>query len=182
MKENGNREFKSDVFSMLLEDKKNALSVYNAMNNSSYTNPEEVEICTLERGISLTVRNDAAFVLDSNLSIYEHQSTLCPNMPIRSLIYFTFTIKEMLKGKNIYGRRLLKIPVPKFAVFYNGDEEQPEQYEMSLSSAFEHEAEEPQLELKCTVYNINYGKNKSIMEKCPVLKEYSIFVNSVQQI
>ena len=57
----GNREYKSDVFSMLMEDK----------------------------GVSLSVRNDAAFILDANLSVYEHQSSVCPNMPVRSLIYFT---------------------------------------------------------------------------------------------
>ena len=78
----GNREYKSDVFSMLMEDKRNALSLYNALNHSSYTNPEDVQICTLNRGISLTVRNDASFVLDSSISIYEHQSSVCPNMPL----------------------------------------------------------------------------------------------------
>ena len=60
----GNREYKSDVFCMLLEDKKNALALYNAINGSNHTNPEMVEICTLEGGISLTIRNDSAFVRD----------------------------------------------------------------------------------------------------------------------
>ena len=55
----GNREYKSDVFSMLMEDPRNALELYNAMNGSSYTDPDLVEINTLDKGISLTVRNDA---------------------------------------------------------------------------------------------------------------------------
>ena len=42
-----NREYKSDVFSMLMESKENALEVYNALNDSEYTNPEEVEIVQL---------------------------------------------------------------------------------------------------------------------------------------
>ena len=83
---NGNREYKSDVFSMLMEDKKNALSVYNVLNGTNHTNPDDLEICTLDKGVSLTVRNDAAFVVDAALSIYEHQSTICPNMPVRNLI------------------------------------------------------------------------------------------------
>ena len=37
-----NREYKSDVFSMLMESKENALEVYNALKDSEYTNPEEV--------------------------------------------------------------------------------------------------------------------------------------------
>ena len=133
----GNREYKSDVFSMLMEDPKNALELYNAMNGSSYTDPDLVEINTLDKGISLTVRNDASFVLDLHLSIYEHQSSICPNMPIRSLIYFSNILEGMIKGSNIYGRRLVKIPTPHFAVFYNGDEEQPEVYEQKLSDMVE---------------------------------------------
>ena len=82
----GNREYKSDVFSMLLMEKSRALEIYNAINGTSYNDPELVEIIPLEnKGFSLSVRNDASFVLDANLSIYEHQSTLCPNMPLRSM-------------------------------------------------------------------------------------------------
>lgn len=177
----GNREYKSDVFSMLMENPQNALDLYNAMNDSNYTDPNLVEICVLDRGISLTVHNDASFVLDMNLSIYEHQSTVCPNMPVRSLIYFTNILERMLKDQNIYGRRLVRIPTPRFAVFYNGEEEQPEQYELKLSDAFEHPVENPEIELTCTVYNINYGKNRELLEKCPFLKEYMIFVDYVRE-
>ena len=177
----GNREYKSDVFSMLLENRKNALDLYNAMNGSNYTDPDMVEICVLDRGVSLSVRNDASFVLDMNLSIYEHQSTVCPNMPVRSLVYFSNMLEQMIKNKNIYGRKLVKIPTPKFAVFYNGEEEQPERYELRLSDAFEHPVENPELELVCTVYNINHGKNKDLLEKCPFLKEYMIFVDYVRE-
>lgn len=176
----GNREYKSDVFSMLMNNKNNALEVYNAVNGSNYTDSSMVEICTLDKGISLSVRNDASFILDANLSVYEHQSTICPNMPVRSLIYFTVTVQGILKKHNVYGRTLVKIPVPKFVVFYNGDKEQPEQYELKLSDAFAHKTENPQLELKCMVYNINYGKNQELMSRCKILKEYSIFVDYVR--
>lgn len=177
---NGNREYKSDVFSMLMEDGNNALSVYNALNDTNYTNPDDVEVHTLEKGVSLTVRNDAAFVVDAALSIYEHQSTVCPNMPVRSLIYYTIIISKIIKNKNIYGRGLVKIPVPKFAVFYNGSEDQPEEYELKLSDAFEKETDNPELELVCKVYNINFGKNKKLLDKCDVIREYMIFVDYVR--
>lgn len=177
---NGNREYKSDVFSMLMEDGNNALSVYNALNDTNYTNPDDVEVHTLEKGVSLTVRNDAAFVVDAALSIYEHQSTVCPNMPVRSLIYYTIIISKIIKNKNIYGRSLVKIPVPKFAVFYNGSEDQPEEYELKLSDAFEKETDNPELELVCKVYNINFGKNKKLLDKCDVIREYMIFVDYVR--
>ena len=136
----GNREYKSDVFSMLMQDKERALQLYNVMNDSNYQNPEAVEITTLDGGISLSVRNDASFVVDARLSIYEHQSTVCPNMPIRSLIYFSVILSDMLSdkknkkmiGRNIYGKRLVKIPTPHFIVFYNGEEEQPEVQELQV--------------------------------------------------
>ena len=77
-----NKEYKSDVFSMLLQDKNRALEVYNAINGTDYDDPEMVEMTTLDdKSFSLTVRNDASFILDANLSLYEHQSTYCPNMP-----------------------------------------------------------------------------------------------------
>lgn len=112
------------------------------------------------------MRNDASFVLDMNLSIYEHQSSVCPNMPVRSLVYFSSILGHRIKDSNIYGRKLVKIPTPRFAVFYNGDEEQPEQYDLKLSDAFERPVENPELELTCRVYNINYGKNRELLENC----------------
>lgn len=37
---NGNKEYKSDVFSMLLQDKKRALEVYNAINGIAFQMPD----------------------------------------------------------------------------------------------------------------------------------------------
>lgn len=176
----GNREYKSDVFSLLMENSNNALELYNAVNGSNYTDSSMIEMCRLDGGISLSVRNDAAFILDMRLSIYEHQSTVCPNMPLRSFIYLANILERMIKKYNVFGRKLVKIPTPKFAIFYNGEEKQPEQYELKLSDAFLCPVEDPELELKCTVYNINYGKNKELLEKCSFLREYMTFVDYVR--
>ena len=51
---------------------------------------------------------------------------------------------------------------------------------MKLSDAFEKRTENPELELVCKVYNINFGKNKQLLEKCKVLREYMIFVDYVR--
>jgi hypothetical protein len=177
----GNREYKSDVFGMLMEEPGYALEVYNALNHSDYRDPGLVEMCSLERGISLSVRNDAAFILDMNLSVYEHESTICPNMPLRALIYVTNILEQWVKKKNIYGRKLVKIPTPRFAVFYNGVEEQPEQYQLKLSDAYANPMEEPELELTCAVYNINSGKNRELLSECPVLEQYMVFVRYVRE-
>nr|WP_302021069.1 hypothetical protein [uncultured Acetatifactor sp.] len=177
----GNREYKSDVFGMLMEEPGYALEVYNALNQSDYRNPGLVEVCNLERGISLSVRNDAAFILDMNLNVYEHESTVCPNMPLRELIYVTNILEQWVRTQNIYGRRLVKIPTPRFAVFYNGTEEQPERYQLKLSDAYANPVEKPELELTCTVYNINPGKNRKLLSECPVLLQYMLFVGYVRE-
>ena len=176
----GNREYKSDVFSMLLREPENALEVYNALNHTHYDNPEDVEIQTLERGVSLTVRNDAAFVIDWNLNIYEHQSTYNPNMPLRSLIYFVNVIEPIAKSRDLYSRKLIRIPTPHFVVFYNGAETRPEVEELYLSSAFEQQTQSPELELKCTVYNLNRGNNQSLLAQSRVLREYMYFIDMIR--
>ena len=46
-----NRNYKDTIFRMLFSDRKNLLSLYNAINGTSYMNPEELEIVTLENAI-----------------------------------------------------------------------------------------------------------------------------------
>ena len=176
-----NREVKSDVFSMLMQEKEYALQVYNVVNDSHYDDPEKIEITTLKKGISLSIRNDASIILDMNLNLYEHQSTYSPNMPLRSLIYLADILKPIVKDKDIFGRKIIKIPNPKFVVFYNGRENRPAVEWLKLSDAYEHQMEEPELELSCIVYNINPGMNEDLLNKCKVLKEYMIFIERIRK-
>ena len=179
---NENREYKSDVFSMLMENKSYALEVYNALNHSDYRNPEEVEIIRLERGISLSIRNDASFLIDMNMSFYEHQSTYNPNMPLRSAIYYVNTLEDWLRKKNLdlFSRRRIQVPTPHFVVFYNGTEKRPEYEEMRLSEAFCHKTDEPGIEVRCRVYNINPDNNRTLKERSAVLEGYTYFVEKVR--
>ena len=179
---NENREFKSDVFSMLMEDKANALEVYNVLNGSSYEDPEQVEFVNLEKGISLSVRNDAAFIVDTDISIYEHQSSYNPNMPLRSLVYFVDIINEhVIKDRDLFSRHTIKIPMPHFAVFYNGTANRPEKEILKLSDSYNKPTDEPELELICTVYNINRGKGDGLLGRCKVLEGYTAFVEKVRE-
>lgn len=176
----GNREYKSDVFSMLLEDPKNALEVFNGVNGTDYDDPNELVIHRLDKGISLSIRNDASFILDMNLSLYEHQSTYSPNIPLRNLIYLVNLLQKLINKRDLYGSRLIKIPTPRFAVFYNGTENRPEVEELRLSTAFEHTMDSPEIELHCKVYNINKGNNVELLRRCPVLRDYMYFVDKVR--
>ena len=182
MKEN--REYKSDVFSMLMEDKANALEVYNALNGSAFTDPEVVEIVQLEKGVSLSIRNDASYIIDMNFCLYEHQSTYNRNMPLRSMIYFVNALDDWLKenGHDLFGRKRIMIPTPHFVVFYNGVEKRPEYEEMRLSQSFYHQMEEPEIELVCKTYNIKPQNNQELKSKATVLDGYTYFVEKVREI
>ena len=50
---------------------------------------------------------------------------------------------------------------------------------MYLSSAYMGEKKNPDLELSCTVYNLNASENKELLEKSEVLYGYTFFVNRV---
>lgn len=175
-----NREFKSTVFCMLFQDKRKLLELYNAMNHSHYTDPEALQIVTLENAIYMSMKNDLAFIIDMHLYLYEHQSTYNPNMPLRDLLYVANEYQKLEKDASIYASALVKIPAPRFIVFYNGKEKRPEKEILKLSDAYFTEELHPELELKVTVLNINFGNNTELIESCKTLREYIQYVNCVR--
>ena len=56
-----------------------------------------------------------------------------------------------------------------------------ERLELKLSDSFLIPTENPELELKVTVLNINEGMNEWLKEKCPELKEYMQYVDRVRK-
>ena len=176
-----NRNYKDTVFRMLFSDKKNLLSLYNAVNSRDYTNPDDLEIVTLENAIYMGMKNDLAFIIDTNLYLYEHQSTYNPNMPLRDLFYISSEYQKMLDQKSLYSSSLQKIPAPNFIEFYNGSDPVCDVFEHRHSSAFEHLSGEPKLELIVTVLNINEGHNALLMEHCKTLREYAQYVAKVRK-
>ena len=177
---NVQRNYKDTIFRMLFKDKENLLSLYNALNKTNYTDVDGLEITTLENAVYMNYKNDVSFVFDFELMLYEHQSTVNPNMPLRDLFYVSDILQKRTYNKDLYGSTLVKVPAPKFVVFYNGVTYQPEIQTLKLSNAYEKEQETPALELAVTIYNINRGYNEEIMEACRTLKEYAIYVEQVR--
>lgn len=174
------RNYKDTLFRMIFSDRESLLGLYNAVNGTDYHDTEDLEITTLENAVYMNMKNDVSFVFDFSLNLYEHQSTANPNMPLRDLFYVSDLLQNIVKDKDLYGTALVKIPAPRFVVFYNGAAEQPEQKELRLSEAFLQETERPELELLVTVLNINPGKNETLMESCALLKEYMQYVEKVR--
>ncbi|MCM1025975.1 MAG: hypothetical protein NC432_06040 [Roseburia sp.] len=178
----GKRSTKDTVFCMLFRDRGNLLSLYNAMNGTHYTNPDFLEIVTLENAVYMSMKNDLAFLADFSLYLYEHQSTVNPNMPLRFLLYVAKEYEKLIDEGSIYGRKRLMLPEARFAVFYNGVDDLPERMELRLSESFQgRESVPPQLELRVQVWNINAGKNKELKEQCRTLKEYMQYVDCVRE-
>ena len=176
-----NRQYKDTVFRMLFSEKENLLSLYNAVIGNAYQNADDLKIVTLENAIYMGMKNDLAFMLETNIYLYEHQSTLNPNIPLRDLIYIGIEYQQYVDDKSLYSSRLQKIPAPKFMVFYNGTDAVDDRVELRLSNAYEHLAGEPDLELKVLMLNVNEGHNKELMEQCQTLKEYAIYVARVRK-
>ena len=175
------RTYKDRIFRMIFKDKKEFLTLYNAMNGTDYDNPENLVVTTLENAIYMGMRNDVSFLLYDKLTLYEHQSTNNPNMPLRDLFYVADVYSNLTKDEDLYGSQRITIPEPKFIVFYNGVENLPERFEMKLSDMFETVSEDVSLELKTQVFNINLGYNRALMEKCKTLHDYAIFVDLVRK-
>lgn len=176
-----NHQYKDTVFRMLYQDKENLLSLYNAMNGRNYTNPEELQIVTLENAIYMGMKNDLAFIMDMNLYLYEHQSTYNPNIPLRNLFYIADEYQRIVVQKSLYSTAIQKIPTPRFIVFYNGTKKVEDRSEFRLSSAYENPTEDPDLELRVTMLNVNDGHNDELMEHCRTLKEYAQYVARVRK-
>ena len=81
---------------------------------------------------------------------------------------------------DLFGRKRIPIPTPKFVVFYNGLEKRPAKETMHLSDAYEHKEEQYDLDLTCIVYNINPGYNKDIQDGSRVISGYTSFVEKVR--
>ena len=146
------REYKDTIFRMLYSDKKELLALYNAVNGANYMDLEQLRVVTLEHAIYMSMKNDVSFILDTRLSLYEHQSTVCPNMPLRDLMYVAKQFEELTAERDIYSSHMIQLPAPKFITFYNGRRTQPERLEQKLSDAYYRregaENESPDLELR----------------------------------
>lgn len=176
-----NRKYKDTVFRMLFSDRKNLLSLYNAINGTAYENPDDLEIVTLENAIYMGMKNDLAFIIDTNLFLYEHQSTYNPNMPLRDLFYISSEYQKLVEHKSLYSSTQQKVPAPNFIVFYNGTVKKEDCWTNYLSEAYENLTGESNLELKVITLNINEGHNKELMEQCQILREYAQYVAKVRE-
>ena len=175
-----NRIYKDRLYKMIFNDKSELLKLYNAINGTHYDDPAMLTITTLDNAIYMTMENDLSFIIDMRLALYEQQSTVNPNLPLRFLMCITDIYSAYTKDMNIYGSKKVQIPLPSFVIFYNGVKSQPDRTEFLLSELFHPTTDQPALELKAVMLNINKGHNQELMNACHTLRDYSEYVARIR--
>lgn len=177
------RNHKDGIFRQLFNNEDELRTLYSALSGREYPEDTKVRIVTLENVIFGDQKNDLAFILaDILIVLIDHQSTHCPNMPLRLLDYIAKEYERLYFSKDIYSSRLLHIPTPEFYVFYNGTEDRPLMEKMKLSDAFIQKCDTISLELVVTVINVNHEKGAEILEKSRTLYEYSLFIRTLREL
>lgn len=176
-----NEQYRDSVFRDFFNEPVRLLSLCNALLNSDFENADEIEINTLQGNFFSAMKNDISCKIGNQfLILVEHQSTINNNMPFRCFAYVAELLNNLVSDKSrFYGRSVVKFPAPKFFVFYDGDDYEPLQREMRLSDAFSGDG--TMLELVVKSFNINYGLNQPLLEKCHHLKEYSTLIGKIKQ-
>ena len=192
------RNYKDTLFRMIFggKDEKSAkwrMELYNALSGKNHTNPADLELTTIENVIYITTKNDLSFLVDSQMTLYEQQSKVNRNMPLRGLMYFAQLYQMHLtkQEKDLFGG-LVKIPVPQYVVLYNGDTNKPERYKMKLSEAFDFSDEdewkraEKAIDYEWTADVININKNvieldnNALHKTCNALYDYIKYVDRIK--
>ena len=181
-----NRVYKDRLFRLIFSSKEELLALYNAVRGTQYKDAEALEITTLDDVLYMGMKNDLSFLLDDVLNLYEHQSTYCPNMPLRGVFYLADIYRKYVdaSGGDLYGSRRLMLPLPQYLVFYNGTAQLPDRMVLKLSESYylpEGLAAEPSLEGSALMLNINLGHNRELMDNCRKLWEYAVFVERIRE-
>ena len=182
-----NSKHKDRLFNFLFgqeENRKWTLSLYNAVNGSDHDDESLIEFNTLEDVMYLSMKNDTSFLIGNIMSVYEHQSTFNPNMPLRMMEYVGRLYSGYISRNrfNKYGERLIMLPTPKLVVFYNGMKEQADETILKLSDSFDKKhRNEADIEVRVRMLNVNHGRNKELMDKCKPLAEYAWFIEEIRK-
>ena len=193
--EKTNRNYKDSVFVDLfahdITAKENFISLYNALHGTNLdSKTTEIQPVMLEQVLYMKYYNDIAMLIDGKIVILiEHQSTINQNMPFRFLEYIARIYEKITTKDEKFGRKLVKLPIPEFYVFYNGKEDYPVESVMKLSDAFmqlddelknQFENANYPLEISVKVININVDKENPILKRCEALNQYSEFIEQVR--
>ena len=178
-------EYKDRLFTFIFgceENRSWTLSLYNAVNGSNYTNPNDIQITTIKEVLYMGMHNDVSFIISEQLNLFEQQSSYNPNMPLRQMQYVGNLYEQYIRRHHLnkYGSKLIELPVPKLVVFYNGETSKPDETILRLRDSFPGKSA-ADIAVRVRMININYGKNVNLLRACQPLKEYAWFVEQIRK-
>jgi len=194
-----NRTYKdtifADLFSNDLDAEDNVISLVNALYGSNLKKGQvKYKKEKLESVLRVTdLKNDVSFMLDDKLLVlFEHQSTVNENMPIRCLLYCAEFYKRLLPENEYFNRTKQELPMPQFFVFYNGNDNYEKDCILKLSDSFmvAEGKELPEqiikksgsyMELTIRMININHEKNHELLKNCEIIRQYSKFTELMKE-
>ena len=182
-----NREHKDRLFKFIFgknteQSKRWRLQLYNALNGTNYTDPDALKINTIENVIFITMHNDISFLVDTEMNLYEEQSSKNPNMPLRGFLYFAILYQQYIaeNKKNLLSEKLVQIPRPKFYVFYHGSIKDEDSWKLYLSDAFyDKDKSNGDFEWTATVINLHPDHNSTLNKNCTPLYHYVKYVSMI---
>lgn len=179
-KQKSSRNYRDTILRKLCQDETEAIALCNAITGSNYSADSKVLLCDLDSSLMWRYNDIAIAVENELLCMFEHQSSISTNLPLRFLSYVADILYSwFVQTEKLYSSKLYKIPTPKFYVLYNG--EQPlKETTLKLSTAFEVEGGENSLELVVHIIDVNYNSENEILKKSPLLRGYSYLIEQIR--
>lgn len=177
-------EFSDRLFGFVFGSEENrewTLSLYNAVNGTSYGDPDAISITTIRTILYLGMHNDVSFLIADEMSLYEQQSTYNPNMPLRQMQYAANVYDRYIKehGLNKFSSAVLHLPAPRLVTFYNGPRDMDDEKYLHLTDSFP-EGSKSDIEVTVRMINVNHGHSETILEACEPLKEYAWLIQEIR--
>ena len=118
------RTWRDNIFRHLFKEEENFVEMYEAFTGKKLL-PEEIEFRNTDSIVfSKDLKNDVAFITKEGtfVCLVEHQSSKCPNIGLRLLIYYGELLKMYVRKHelNIYGTKPIEYPKAEFFIAYNG--------------------------------------------------------------
>ncbi|MDR0597515.1 MAG: Rpn family recombination-promoting nuclease/putative transposase, partial [Treponema sp.] len=170
-----------------LQQPRTLRELYNALEGVTLPPDLPITVNTLEGALFMERVNDLSFLFaDVLVVIFEHQSTVNPNMPLRCLMYLARLYEKIIDNRDVYKSKLLTIPRPECFVLYNGPADYPDETRLKLSDAFADLTElgytgPPDLDLTVRMININKGHNSELVGRSKTLDGYSEFIGKARE-
>jgi predicted transposase YdaD len=182
-----NRTYKDSVFSLLFNHPETLRELYGALEGHDLPPDLPITVNTLEDALFMERVNDLSFVFaDVLVVVFEHRSTVNPNMPLRCLMYLSRLYEKIIDNRDVYKSKRLTIPRPECFVLYTGAADYPDEMRLKLSEAFADlrglgYTGPPDLELTVRVVNINRGHNEDLVRRSKTLSGYREFIGKARE-